>query len=137
MGEGPGSGPRRTRARSGSLPTMRVRPVDWLLSGSTVGLGLGLLVAPVALTPSLSSLYALHGALEGASALSRWMLSPSVPPLMAAGPVAAAVYCTATRMVPRRRRAVLALALAVTLAATALFARGLVAPLLSVASGAP
>ncbi len=117
-------------------PTMQLRAVDWLLSGSTVVLGLVMVAAPVALTPRLSSLYSLHGVLEDASVLSRLMLSPWAPPLMAAVPVAAAVYCTVTYMRPVRRRIVLVSALLVTLVAAVLFVQGLLAPILSAAGRA-
>jgi hypothetical protein len=114
---------------------MRLHAVDWILSGITVALGLALLAAPVALTPGLSALYTLHGSLRDASALSRLMLSPWLPPLMVAVPMAAAIYCTVTAMRPTRRKVILVVALLLVLAAAALFVRGLIAPIFSAASG--
>jgi len=122
--------------RPTAVPTMQLWGIDWLLAGSTVALGLGLLAAPVALTPSLSSLYGLHGALEGASTLSRLMMSPWLAPLMGAAPTAVAIYSTVTHMTPWRRRVVLVVALLATLGAAALFVRGLLGPLLAVAGSA-
>jgi hypothetical protein len=115
---------------------MKLGALDWLLAGTTVALGIVLVAAPVALTPSLSSLYALHGALESSSTLSRLMMTPWIPPLMAALPMAVAIYSTVTRMTLRRRRAVLVVALLFSIVAAVLFTRGLVAPILSVASSA-
>lgn len=112
---------------------MDVPVLDWLVAGSTVALGLALIVAPVAVTPRLSSLYALHGALEGAPALSRLALSPWAPPLAAALPTAVAIYCTVTAMWPRQRRLVLLAALVVALGAAALFVRGVLTPIIAAA----
>ena len=67
---------------------MHVRGFDWLLAGSTVALGLALIGAPFAVSPRVSSLYALHGTLEGAPVLTRWMLSAWFPPLLALVPTA-------------------------------------------------
>jgi hypothetical protein len=122
--------------RATPLPSMQMGALDWLLAGSTVALCIALVAAPVALTPRIASLYALHGALEARSTLSRLMMSSWLPPLLAAGPMAVAIRCTVTRMTARRRRWVLAVALLLALLATLLFAQGLVSPVLSVASGA-
>lgn len=121
--------------RTDSATTMDLGGLDWFLAGSTVALGLVLIVAPLALTPRLASLYALHGALEERTTLSRLMMSSWLPPLLAAGPAVGAVACTVTRMRPGRRRALLVGLFLVALVAAILFTRGLVAPILSAAGG--
>ena len=121
-------------------PTMQLHAIDWLMAGSTVALGIALLAAPLALVPKVETLYALHGQLEAPGevpGLSRWLTSPWLPALVAAVPAAIAIASTVTRMRPRRRRALLALALLATVATAAAFTRGLLAPLLVVANGAP
>jgi hypothetical protein len=116
------------------MATMSLHPLEWLLAGATVGLGLALIAAPLALTPKLSSLYVLHGTMSSASTLSRLMLSSWLPPLMAALPVATAIYCTVTPLRPGRRRVLLVVALVAILVAGVFFLQGLLAPIVT-ASG--
>lgn len=121
--------------RAQSLPSMQLSSLDWMLAGSTVALGIVLIAAPVALTPSLSSLYGMYGALEARSTFSRLMMSPWLPPLMAVVPMVVAIYSTVTYLTPWRRRAVLVVTLLLALFAAALFVQGLVSPIFAIADG--
>jgi hypothetical protein len=134
-GSSDASGAKRPRG-PGSPPTMQLGRLDWLLAGSTVALGIALIAAPLALVPRLSSIYSLQGAVADAPALARWMLSPWLPGLMGVGPVAVAISCTVTAMRPRRRKVVLALALVAAVIATAMYVKGLMAPLTGIAGAA-